>query len=656
MTTSTTQDTLQYTGLTLPAEHRTLSPYTGFTREHWEAAADGMVANAWRWASPRGGRLDLPGRSSRSGVRSDGLEGYARTFLAAAFRVAGAGGADPHNWVDRYASGVVAGTENAGADDPESWPIIRDFDVFGQPMVESASVAIGLRLTRPWLWDQLNEIQQEKIEHWLRGSLRSLPAPNNWYLFPYTVAGFLESVGRGDAETARIRRRGLDLLESWYQGEGWYTDGDRGGIDYYVGWALHLYPVLDAVMSARESGAAPEQIAGIYGDRLSEHLETFSHFFAPNGAPIYMGRSMTYRFAAASAVGLGAAADVSPLTPGASRRIMSGTLRCFLDKGALNEHGLLSLGWFGEHEASLQPYSGPASPYWASKAFSALLAPADHPLWTATEEPMPTELEDHVVAVPSAGFLLQSTVADGVARMHNHGTDPLREESGEAAAAPDPLYARWSYSSHTGPTARHNLPDNDLAVVWRERRGSRVRARSLGAASHGDWGWAASWHKPIFGGGASSAVPGLRVDSIVVARGAYELRIHQVAGCPIGATVESTGWAVAGPQLEADLRSVLLPLAGWEQLDDVAAPTGTAHVASARVPRLRAATEPDSSQVFVALAALTHEDGAVSDPAQIIRGLRITEDSVLFGWTGDTQDTVVSLDPVAVTRSSGGAA
>lgn len=51
--------------------------------------------------------LDLPGRPSRSGVRSDGLEGYARTFLTAAFRVAGAKGEDPHNWLERYADGLT---------------------------------------------------------------------------------------------------------------------------------------------------------------------------------------------------------------------------------------------------------------------------------------------------------------------------------------------------------------------------------------------------------------------------------------------------------------------------------------------------------------------------------------------------------------------
>lgn len=59
-------------------------------------------------------------------MRSDGLEGYARTFLAAAFRVSGAGGADPYGWLERYADGLAAGTWTPGRDDAESWPVIRD--------------------------------------------------------------------------------------------------------------------------------------------------------------------------------------------------------------------------------------------------------------------------------------------------------------------------------------------------------------------------------------------------------------------------------------------------------------------------------------------------------------------------------------------------
>jgi hypothetical protein len=246
------------------------------SRRHWIDTADRLVQAAWRYATPSGALLDLPGPPSRSGVRSDGLEGYARTFLAAAFRVAGTQ-EDPHGWLNRYAEGLDAGTR-------KDWPEIQSHDVFGQPMVESASVALGLRLTRPWLWDKLDSTVQDRAEQWLRNALTHVPAPNNWYLFPYAVAGFLEDVGRGDQVTRRARERALDLLETWYRGQGWYSDGDGRAFDHYNGWALHLYPVLDAYLAGTQTH---------HGDRLREHLESFALLFGADGAPIHFGRSLT---------------------------------------------------------------------------------------------------------------------------------------------------------------------------------------------------------------------------------------------------------------------------------------------------------------------------------------------------------------------------
>ncbi|MZE81568.1 DUF2264 domain-containing protein, partial [Streptomyces sp. SID5475] len=93
----------------LPPEDRALSPRTGWTRAHWEAAADGLLAAVAPYATPGRAFHHLPGgRPSFSGHRSDGLEGYARTFLLAAFRIAGAGGADPHGLLGRYADGLAA--------------------------------------------------------------------------------------------------------------------------------------------------------------------------------------------------------------------------------------------------------------------------------------------------------------------------------------------------------------------------------------------------------------------------------------------------------------------------------------------------------------------------------------------------------------------
>ncbi|MFD6971552.1 DUF2264 domain-containing protein [Streptomyces sp. NPDC059949] len=656
--------------LGLPPDDRESSPYTGYTREHWEAAADGLLRAAWRWATPGRALLDLPGRASASGVRSDGLEGYARTFLAAAFRVAGADGKDPYGWLDRYADGLAAGTRTPGRDDAESWPVIRDLHVQGQPMVESASVALGLRLTRPWLWDRLDGGVQDRAEQWLRGALRHVPSPNNWYLFPFTVAGFLESVGRGDAETARARRRGLDLLESWYRGQGWYADGDGRAFDHYNGWALHLYPVLDAHLAgaAADSDAAlaesrlseprlseprlsehPAPVAP-HGARLREHLGSLSLLFGADGAPLHFGRSLTYRFAAASAVALGAVTGHTPLTPGTSRRLLSGSLRYFLDRGAVDGDGLLTLGWHGRHEATLQPYSGPASPYWASKAFVGLLAPAGHPLWTAVEEPAPCEGPDRVVALCAPGLLLQSTRADGIVRLHNHGSDHLGPAEAEAAADEDPLYARQAYSTRTGPTARSNAPDNHLWVEVAGVRSARRRIHPLGAGQGDGWGWAASWHLPVFGLGVAT-VPGLRVESVTVANGPYELRVHRVLGAPLGARVHQTGWAT-GPAHRRDpldpLVSALHPLHGWTGGDEVRAPAGTAFTAWARMPRLSAEVhDEEGSGLYACLAVL----GAASDTvplAEAVTEVTAGADSVEVRWAADGSLTRITFGPVAV--------
>ncbi|MEV7389205.1 DUF2264 domain-containing protein [Streptomyces sp. NPDC091215] len=616
----------------LPPENREVSPHTGYTRAHWEAVADGLLDAAWRWATPGRALLHLPGQPSKSGLRSDGLEGYARTFLAASFRVAGADGKDPHGWLERYAAGLAAGTRTPGRDDAESWPLILDHHVQGQPMVESASVALGLSLTRPWLWDRLDGDVQDRAEKWMRDALTYTPAPNNWYLFPFTVASFLESVGRGDPVTERARERALDLLETWYRGDGWYSDGDGRAFDHYNGWAFHLYPMLDAHLSG------DAKLLDRLGPRLREHLEGFSLLFGADGAPIHFGRSLTYRFGASAAVGVGAVTGWTPLSPGASRRLISGSLRYFLDRGGVADDGLLKLGWHGPHAGSVQTYSGPASPYWASKAFVALLAPEDHPLWTATEEPAPSEGPDRVLALPAPGLLVQSTGADGIVRLHNHGSDRVRPHDGESAAEADPLYGREAYSTHTGPTSQADTADNHLSVEVAGSASVRRRIHPLGAGQGDGWGWAASWHRPVFASGPPM-VPGLRVESVTVARGRHELRIHRVLGAPYGTRLTLTGWASQAH------RSELAGLLGWAEADEVSAPEGTAYESPVRMPRLSA--EVQGTAVFVALAALGGDTdtspltGVVTEVTCAGRELRVC-------WADGLQTTVV-FEPLRVT-------
>lgn len=228
----------------LPPEDRALSPYTGVTREHWIAVADHLLTSADAYRSPEGARINFPGRPSQQGPATDGLEGFARTFLLAAFLHAG--GADRNNHLQRYVDGLVAGTRTVGADDNESWPEVGHVGRTGQPHVEAAGIALSLHLTKDDTWGRLKPDEQDRLAAWFRATIEKEPSPNNWYLFPATIASFLEGVGRADDQTRYVLDRALGLIEVWYRGEGWYSDGAGEAYDHYVGWAMHLYPVLHA--------------------------------------------------------------------------------------------------------------------------------------------------------------------------------------------------------------------------------------------------------------------------------------------------------------------------------------------------------------------------------------------------------------------------
>ncbi|QWB22263.1 MULTISPECIES: DUF2264 domain-containing protein [Streptomyces] len=533
----------------LPPADGTTSPFTGCTRAHWEAAADALLTAVEPYATEDRALYHLPGeRTSWSGRLSDGLEGYARTLLLAAFR-------RDEKALERYATGLAAGVSGV-------WPRIEDRS---QPLVEAASIALALRLTRDLLWDRLDDGVRQRTADWLGDALTAEAWPCNWELFPVTVGGFLAEIGHEpDASRAAIYR-GLERIERWYLGDGWYTDGDGRKFDYYNGWAMHLYPVLHAWLEQ------DERLLDLYGDRLSRHLSDYARLFGGDGAPMHQGRSLTYRFATTAPLWLGALTGRTPLSPGETRRLASGALRYFLDRGAVDDKGLLSLGWHGPDASVLQGYSGPASPYWASKGFLGLLLPADHEVWTAAEEPGPAERADAVTPVGPPNWLLQSTRSDGVVRLHNHGSEDVRY---------DPYYTRLAYSTVTAPAAAPSPPDNSVIVGDDP---SRTGIEPLGVGE----GWAASRHTA--GGGA-------RVTSVVLARGAVEVRAHLVSGAEPGTAVRVTGWPTG-----EGLRAELLPAIGLT--DTLTGAVGERATLFVALARLTAEPDPAALQELVSVRA-----------------------------------------------------
>ncbi|MFG3284599.1 DUF2264 domain-containing protein [Streptomyces sp. NPDC048111] len=609
----------------MPPENRGLSPYTGWTRAHWERSADELLLAVRPHASPGGGLINLPGtRPSWSGPRSDGLEGYARTWLLAALRVAGARGEDPHGHLDRYGEGLASGTRNplgTGQLDPASpdaWPLTTQVR---QAVVESASVALGLRLTRPWLWGGLDDRVRQRAVDWLLPALGPSPVDNNWWLFGLTVAGFLQDAGIETDRAAATIERSLDRIDQWYLGDGWYSDGPNRSFDHYNGWALHFYPVLHAHL------ADDRDLLARYGPRLHAQLDAHTRLFGSDGAPMPYGRSLTYRFAAAAAPWLGALTGHTPLSPGATRRLASGSLKYFLDRpagrGATDADGLLTLGWHGPYPPVIQRYSGPASPYWASKGHLGLLLPPEHPVWTDVEEPLPAETADATMTLGPPGLLIQSTAADGLVRLHNHGSNNHVDGGGDE----DPCYSRFAYSTTTGPTAQ-GVPDNHFGLVPPGAATTRGPAVPLGSGP----GWAASHSTPRPG------PPGVRIVSLTLAHGRAELRAHLVVGAPAGTPVRQTGWAVA-PGRTAQLH----PVHGYApEVSQLAA--GSTLFGPASTVRALHGTTGATPCLFLALASLTARPDP--DPVHTLADVQVTGHTVRVAWRGGPVHRLV-LDPTA---------
>jgi hypothetical protein len=603
-----------------------ISPHTGWTREHWTAAADGMLASLDPFWSPGDARIDLPGPPSRHGRESDGLEGYARTLLLAGFRVAGEDG-DPTGLLERYARGLAVGTDPTSA---EAWP--RP-DELGQAKVEAASIALVLQLTRKWLWDNLDSAVQERTIAWLATVIGQEYPPINWVWFRVIVESFLRSVG--GPWSAEDIEQDLAVHASLRRADGWISDGQERAYDHYTGWALHLYPLL----WAHWFDGCPPELREQWTVDLARYLEDAVHLVGADGSPLLQGRSLTYRFAAAAPFWMGALVGVG--RPGQLRRAASGMLDHFLSHGALSPDGVLTLGWHHAWPALKQDYSGPGSPYWAAKGMLGLALPASHPVWTAVEEPLPAEEGETRRVITAPGWLARTS--GGIATIVNHGTDHAHPDDQRGDS---PLYAKLAYSTATAPTS---FGDNTVVLlsggIPSHRSGFRtlyvreLPGGVLAGASRGRVRWVEGAEGPDFGyGRAGRVTPGPVVTVVSLVRAGLEVRLVRVddpAGGDWG-LLRLSGWPIADPTEVGDaeatsagsavLRSRLDNLRGF-----TASGTDVHHDASplgavTAIPWLSAPTV--LGEVFAAAVRL--DRGLDSEPLPEVVGT----DRVAVAWYG----------------------
>ncbi len=527
-------------------------------RRTWTDFADHLLLAVRPHAWPGHAGFSFPGAPGLLGTRVDALEGFARTFLLAAFRLAGDDGHDPLHMAQWYAEGIATGTDPHS---PERWP--RP-DEHPQAKVEAASLALGLDMTRPWIWDRMDPAVQDRVVAYLTPVVGDHTYwRNNWAWFRVVTETFLRSVG---AHHSMDDITGdLATLDSFPRSDGWISDGAGRNFDHYVGWALHLYPTLWSRMQGAEDLAAER----IDSDRagLQRYLEDAIRLIGTDGSPLLQGRSLTYRFATAAPFWVGAMAGVDTPSPGQLRTAASRIVGHFVDADTAGNPGVLDIGWTRPWPQLGQFYSGPGSSYWAVKGLLGVALPGSHPVWTAASEPLPLDQADQLRAVAAPGWLIHGTHEDGVVRVVNHGTDHSTQDSGTADS---PLYARSAYSTATSPLLDDdswaNPFDNTVAVLDADgrathRTGMRLLDCRVLTTGEGDVGVASSVVDAHWVNARPPAQqeatgwPGTSTDAgqlwtVSLVRGSWEVRLAQLRDAsPMARELRFGGWPLSGENL-----------------------------------------------------------------------------------------------------------
>jgi hypothetical protein len=168
---------------------------------------------------------------------------------------------------------------------------------------------------------------------------------------------------------------------------------------------------------------------------------------------------MIYRFAYLAPLVLGASMDAVDIPAGLLRTVCNATMRFFAEQPILTDDGFLGMGYIRPNESILEHYSCGGSPYWAAKAFNALLMPADHAFWTAPEEPLPIRERSFARPIEDAGLLLLGSRDDGQVQLVNQKSYHDHPEY-------NAKYTNFAYSTHfpyeSRPIYGSIAPDNAL--------------------------------------------------------------------------------------------------------------------------------------------------------------------------------------------------
>ena len=491
------------------------------TRDDVERALRESFAPLLPFFSPGGARVRLNGAAAHFDRAAADLEGFARPLWGLVPLAAG-GGRFEH-W-ELYRRGLANGCDPAH---PEYWGPVTGTD---QRMVELAAIGLGLRLVPEHIWDPLDSTAKANVANYLLAARVHPYANNNWKFFRILVDLGLERCGIDFDHT--LTTTYLDELDGFYLGDGWYRDGIVRRIDHYIPFAMHFYGLIFSCLHKGE-----DERAASYRDRARLFARDIQHWFDEDGGVLAFGRSLTYRYACGAIWGALAYADVDALPWGEIKGHYLRHLRWWSKLPIADRDGVLSVGYGYPNLFMSESYNSAGSPYWAFKAFLPLALPADHPFWTAEEQP--AQFDTDAVPLRHPGMVMLHTPGNVVAL--SSGQQNWEMRAGAEKYAKFAYSSRYAFSVEVDERSYDKGAFDGALALSDDSRHYRVREQNDVARLSGDTLYA-EWHP----------WPDVKVETWLLPASPWHIRVHRIT-TPRELHTTEGGFAVARADLNTDI-------------------------------------------------------------------------------------------------------
>jgi hypothetical protein len=255
-----------------------------------------------------------------------------------------------------------------------------------QPLVDAAFLAQALLSAPEVLWKPLDAITKDRLIAEFKKMRQIEPYKSNWLLFAAMIETFLLSIGE-TIDAARIDNA-IDTIQTWYVGDGWYSDGPRFHFDHYNGYVIH--PLLTEILRVNmANGRRSKQEFDTAYKRMQRYGYQQERFITPEGYYPVFGRSSTYRAGLFQPLAKLALDQSLPagISPAQVRCGLTAMLKHVFIPSSFTARGYLTLGLVGNNqEAIADSYTNTGSLYITSYVLLPLGLPSSDPFWSAPFE------------------------------------------------------------------------------------------------------------------------------------------------------------------------------------------------------------------------------------------------------------------------------